>query len=124
MTHAHGDHRWIPSDDTFAARLAMIRHQMGWNLKEAALACGFPPGSWREWELRGRDPRGLAGIAERIAQRTGADEYWLMTGKLQPGDPLRPGQVQSSPLLDATQHPQGKPAPRVDKPVDQLTAVA
>lgn len=101
MTHAQGDYRWVPRGDSFAARLAMIRHAMGWNIKEAALACGFPPGSWREWELRGRDPRGLANIAEQIAERTGADEYWLMTGKLPP-DP-RPG--QPSPLLATNKQP-------------------
>ena len=110
----------MPDANTFAARLAMIRHQMGWNLKEAALACGFPPGSWREWELHARNPRGLAEIAERIAERTGVDEYWLMTGKLPPTEPIHPhpglphsaqrrarGGPKTLPRLDSNQQPFG-----------------
>lgn len=77
--------RWVPDTSTFGARLALIRQRMGWNLKEAALACGLPQGSWREWELRGRDPRGLQAIADRIASHTGVDEYWLITGRTLPG---------------------------------------
>ena len=34
-------HGWIPDADSFGARLALIRQQLGWgNVKEAALACG------------------------------------------------------------------------------------
>lgn len=108
----------MPLGDSFAARLAMIRHEMGWNLKEAALACGFPPGSWREWELRGRDPRGLVEIAERIAERTGVDHYWLMTGRVSPGTPPDPqpapptysrrgGARSKLPRVDSNHQPSG-----------------
>ena len=91
----------------------MIRHEMGWNIKEAALACGFPAGTWREWELRGRDPRGLADIAEKIAARTGADEYWLMTGKMPPGDTPHPRPGQPS-LLAHRKTSKGRRLPWVD----------
>lgn len=81
--------RWVPTLSTFAARLASVRHEMGWNAKEAALACGLPAASWREWELNGREPRGLQKIVEQISDRTGVDEYWLLTGKGIP-DPVPP----------------------------------
>lgn len=74
---------------TFAARLASVRHEMGWNAKEAALACGLPAASWREWELNGREPRGLQKIVAQISARTGVDEYWLLMGKDIP-DPVPP----------------------------------
>ena len=76
-THAHA----IPSTDSFGARLALIRWQMSWNSKEAALACGVRPQSWREWELSGRRPHDLAEVAQQISERTGIDDYWIMTGK-------------------------------------------
>ncbi|QYC54958.1 Cro protein [Arthrobacter phage Popper] len=76
---------WIPSTDTFGARLALVRWRMGWNQKEAALACGISQPTWRGWELEGRGPRDLADVAARIAARTGVDEYWIMTGKTHGG---------------------------------------
>jgi transcriptional regulator with XRE-family HTH domain len=97
--------RWVPDAGKFAARLALIRHYMGWNLKEAALACGFPPGSWREWELHNREPRGLVDIAARIAERTGVDKYWLMTGEVYPQPPPHPHDGPSSPLRTASNPP-------------------
>lgn len=82
--------RWVPILTTFAARLAAVRHEMGWNAKEAALACGLPAASWREWELNGREPRGIQKIVEKINERTGVDEYWLLTGKDIPEPPPVP----------------------------------
>ncbi|SIG06991.1 Uncharacterised protein [Mycobacteroides abscessus subsp. abscessus] len=72
---------WIPDLSTFSSRLAAIRHQMGWNIKEAAVACAIRPSSWREWELSGRRPRGYQEICEEIAKHTGVDYVWLMTGQ-------------------------------------------
>lgn len=86
-TQIHG--KFVPRTNTFGARLALIRWQMGWNMKEAALACGFSQQSWRGWELQGHDPRGFADVAERIAERTGVDEYWILTGK-EPAAPTDP----------------------------------
>lgn len=70
---------WTANDGTFAARLALIRQRMNWNVKEAALACGIPPQSWRTWES-GAMPQGRMYFArcEQIAQVTGCDYGWLV----------------------------------------------
>ena len=68
----------MPTDDIFGARLALIRQHMGWgNVKEAALACGVPVASWRNWERDGRLPRDLMTVTAKIAERTGCDQAWL-----------------------------------------------
>ncbi|WP_354187842.1 helix-turn-helix transcriptional regulator [Arthrobacter sp. UYCu712] len=91
---------FVPRTNSFGARLALIRWQMGWNMKEAALACGFSQQSWRGWELQGHDPRGFAEVAERISERTGIDEYWILTGKEQSAGPGGPGEGESSPKIE------------------------
>lgn len=89
------DEGWIPSDDTFAARLALVRQRMGWNQKEAALACGFPAASWRNWENDGRRPHDLVSTCEAIHARTGARVDWLIkgsrTGQEPPGGAMNRG---------------------------------
>ena len=57
---------------------------MKWNVKEAALACGIAPQSWRHWELSGSEPRKFAEVAQRISECTGVDEYWLVMGVERP----------------------------------------
>lgn len=95
-------HNWVPSTHSFATRLVLIRHQMGWNLKEAALACGVPAGSWREWELSGRRPRDFEGVCKQIAARTQCDLIWLMVGDPNPGGPAPDKPVgESSDMLSA-----------------------
>ena len=72
---------WIPTDDTFGARLALIRQRMSWgNVKEAALACALPPESWRTWERDNVEPRRYETICRQIAGRVGCDLDWLMRG--------------------------------------------
>lgn len=71
---------WIPSASDFATRLVLVRHQMGWNLKEAALACGVKAQSWREWELENRKPRDYEGVCRQISESSGCSLVWLMTG--------------------------------------------
>lgn len=72
---------WVPDDSTFGARLALVRQRMGWgNVKEAAMACQLPTESWRTWERDGVMPRALVEVAEKIAERTGADFGWLLAG--------------------------------------------
>lgn len=71
---------WVPTDETFAARLALVRWRMGWNIKEAALACGVPTASWRLWELEHAQPRRLIEVATLISKRTGCDFGWLLAG--------------------------------------------
>ena len=89
---------WIPSASTFSARLVLIRHEMGWNMKEAALACGVKPQSWREWELEGREPRRFQQVCAQIAERTGCNRIWLMTGA---SSPTGGGDGGGLPLPDA-----------------------
>jgi transcriptional regulator with XRE-family HTH domain len=80
------DH-WVPAIESFGARLVLIRHEMGWNAKEAALACGIAAQNWREWEQSGRRPRDYEGICKQIAARTKCDLIWLMTGTPSTGWP-------------------------------------
>lgn len=70
---------WVPDLTTFAARLAVVRNRMGWNAKEAALACGLPATSWRNWEA-GKRPHDLAEVCTTIARRTGVPAAWLAFG--------------------------------------------
>lgn len=71
---------WKPDTSAFGARLALLRWRLNYNLKEAALVCGFPPESWRTWELYGTMPRDLVAVTGQIADRTGVDRLWLMLG--------------------------------------------
>lgn len=105
----------VPDLAEFGARLALIRWQMSWNQKEAALACRLPAGSWREWELSGRAPRNLVQVAAKIHEATGVDEYWIITGKPTPGfDPDDDGARSPSSLGGS---PTGQ---KVRLPIDQL----
>lgn len=71
---------WVPVVDSFGARLALLRHHCGWNLKQAAIECGVPAQSWRQWEVAGRRPHDYVDVCKRIAQRTNADMHWLAFG--------------------------------------------
>jgi hypothetical protein len=93
---------WIPTDSTFGARLALIRQHMAWgNVKEAALACGLPPESWRTWERDGVEPRGLTRIARQISNAVGCDYGWLVGGPALSGRWTAGGQTPyCAPLPD------------------------
>lgn len=71
------DH-WVPPS-TFGSRLAQIRQAKGWNVKQAAEACGVPDQSWHNWE-DGRSPRDLQAVAQKIAKAVPCHYVWLMTG--------------------------------------------
>ena len=59
---------WTADDRTFGARLALVRQHMGWgNVKEAALACGLPPETWRTWERDNVKPRNYEEVCVKIA---------------------------------------------------------
>jgi len=75
-----GSEPWVPSLDSFGSRLALVRHRMNWNVKEAARECGLPAASWRTWEMDGGLPRNIITIAMTIATRTGCDYLWLVHG--------------------------------------------
>lgn len=83
---------WRPDDSTFGTRIAMVRQSMGWgNVKEAALACGLPVESWRNWQRDGRMPRDYMAVCAAIARRTDVDLSWLA----------------GLPRLDSNQQPAG-----------------
>ena len=62
------------------AEILAFKERMGWNVKEAAEACGVGVQSWRNWEA-GRSPRGFDGIARQIAEATGCNYLWLLAGE-------------------------------------------
>jgi transcriptional regulator with XRE-family HTH domain len=108
MTNAHRP-QWVPDTDHFAVRLVLVRHQMGWNAKEAALACGISPQSWREWELSGRRPRDYEGVCKQIAARTGCNLIWLMAGNPNPQGGMPDTAVGGSlPRVDSNHQPFGQ----------------
>ncbi len=76
---------WIPTTATFAARLALVRHRMGWNLKEAATECGLAMNAWARFE-DGIAPRNLIETVDKISARTGVDRFWLTFGEPNPGE--------------------------------------
>ncbi len=93
MTAVHGEppatdagNGWTADDAEFGARLALVRHRMRWNIKEAATNCGFPPATWALWEA-GSLPRKYTETCQRIADKTGADYTWLVMGSASAGRP-------------------------------------
>ena len=72
------DDPWVPAD-SFGSRLALVRNHLGWNVKEAADACGLNDQSWRNWEA-GKLPRDLIATAEKIASTTNCSMMWLVGG--------------------------------------------
>lgn len=117
---------WIPEADTFGARLALLRHRMGWNITEAARACGVSESAWRDWELRNQLPRNLQLVTMKIHVATGCSAPWLQGYTVhRPGRaprkiaPLRARQDSnlepSDPKVDASgpsaTHPRNVPHP-------------
>jgi transcriptional regulator with XRE-family HTH domain len=72
------DGPWIPQD-TFGARLALIRQRLGWNVSQAAAHTGQIQSSWKRWE-QGRRPREYVETCRAIADATGCDFQWLLLG--------------------------------------------
>lgn len=102
---------WIPDDTDFGARLALVRWRMGWNIKEAAAACGVPAASWRLWELGGAQPRKLMVVGRQISSRTGVNLAWLVDGR----ELLGSGQTPYSARLADRPRP-GRPPNRGNGP--------
>jgi transcriptional regulator with XRE-family HTH domain len=71
---------WVP-EDSFGARLALVRQHYGWNVKAAAERCQIPVESWRRWERDHRLPRGYVEVCRMIAEATGASYDWLLDGR-------------------------------------------
>lgn len=94
---------WTPDLTTFGARLALLRQAMGWgNVAEAANQCAIPVASWRNWETRGHEPRGIVNIALKIAGVTGVDHRWLLEG------PQGAEAVTSQPARATREYPVGQ----------------
>ncbi len=97
----------VPTTEQFGARLALIRWRQRWNQKEAALACGIPQNSWREWEVSGRAPRNVVEVASKISQVTGIDDYWILTGKQNSPTPDGGGAAEKLPRSYSKRQPAG-----------------
>lgn len=78
---------------------------MGWNVKEAALACGLSESNWRGWEMDGRLPHKLNEVAAKIAKTSGVSKYWLMDGEGQPSDYKAMG---IRPVVRLSDRPRGR----------------
>lgn len=79
MALAEASPQWVPQD-TFGARLALIRQRMGgWNVKRTAEFCGLDDQSWRNWE-GGTPPRDYEAVCAKISAATGCDLRWLKAG--------------------------------------------
>jgi transcriptional regulator with XRE-family HTH domain len=82
------DQGWVPSADTFGARLALVRQHLGLNVKAAAERAGLDHSSWGTWE-RGRQPRDMVDKARQISGALGCDFIWLLTGSAEPSASIR-----------------------------------
>jgi len=90
---------WVPRD-TFAARLALLRRELGITAEEAAARCGLNRATWQTWE-HGASPRNMSAVVAKIALATGVSRDWLMWGGA-----LR-GPDDVLPRLDSNQEPSG-----------------
>lgn len=115
---------WVPSAETFPARLALVRQRMGWNVKEAALACGLGVSTWRGWEIDGSRPQNYVEVCRSIASATGCNYRWLMDG-----DDDGPRGGEQLPHLDSNQEHSGLRSRRLSMhrailPLDDASPVA
>lgn len=102
---------WVPEGETFGARLAMVRHRMGWyNIDMAARECGQPKESWRSYEkdLYLPKPHSMIQICKAIAEATarlkppGVDFGWLYGGHTMAGKAPSPEALEWLGLQDST----------------------
>lgn len=69
---------WVP-DDTFGARLVLLRRTLGLTVEQVAKLSGIPHPTWSTWE-NGAKPRDMAAKVRQIAEATNCDQNWLMWG--------------------------------------------
>jgi transcriptional regulator with XRE-family HTH domain len=72
--------------DSFAARLVLIRHELGQHergkilpIDDVARRCEIAPATWSTWE-RGTNPQNMGAVAMKIASKTGYSREWLAFG--------------------------------------------
>lgn len=78
MTQTAEAQDWIP-EDTFGARLALVRQHRGWNTTQAADAAGLNDQSWRNWE-HGKSVQRFELVCRKIAAASGCSLTWLLQG--------------------------------------------
>ncbi len=89
MAMAHDDDYPAVPRDTFAARLILIRHELGMlrhpkkalTVEEIAALCDLKPATWSTWE-RGTIPHDQIEVCRKIAAATTYDFDWLLKGGL------------------------------------------
>lgn len=69
---------WIP-EETFAARLRLIRHALDLTTEEIGQKVGVPGPTWNTWE-NGAKPRRMDEKVAQISEALGVDRAWLMWG--------------------------------------------
>lgn len=77
---------WVP-EDTFGARLALVRQKMHWNYEQAGALCGISSENWRQWEKGERRPQKMEAICHKIADASHCDYVWLIAGWASSADP-------------------------------------
>ena len=73
------DGRRVPGD-TFGNRLALVRHELGLTLEEAADRAGMKRATWRTWEKGLAKPRDMVSVVQQVADAFGYDAQWLAFG--------------------------------------------
>lgn len=107
--------RAIPAD-TFAHRLMLVRAHSGYiTVREAAERCDLNYGSWSNWE-RGKHPRDLIDVVEKISDGLGIDRNWLLFG----GELTNPRRRRQA--TRGYREMTVKPGQRVDRPMGRKPA--
>lgn len=79
-TNPAGGGPWIP-ENSFGARLRMVRRELGLSVEDVADVCGLSASTWSYWE-RGGHPQKMNETVDKITQATGVDRDWLMWGSV------------------------------------------
>jgi transcriptional regulator with XRE-family HTH domain len=98
---------WRPQD-TFGARLVLVRREKKMSVEVAAATCGVSQATWSTWE-RGAQPRKLVEIVTTISDALGVDRDWLMWGGA-----LTQGGSGSSTWSLSTEQPNDEAADRLE----------
>jgi transcriptional regulator with XRE-family HTH domain len=84
MTVVQSETGWVPSTESFGARLALVRNHLGLNVAKAAELAGEDDSNWQNWE-RGVKPRDMVEKARKISEALGCNFLWLLTGSSEAG---------------------------------------
>lgn len=56
---------------------------MGWNVSQAAQACGLSASSWKNWEA-GKGCEHMESVCRKVANASGVSYDWLTAGGVMP----------------------------------------